>query len=221
MLRKLLFFIALPILLMAACHSNSSDIEATKKTDSVSFVKNIFTDQMGGRFFLVGDFDGNGIKDTLFESYISSITNKESYKHYYFEETDKDNKKIISMHPLCRLYSNQPTIDSLLVSKQYDQSGIFLIENLGNITGDAGDEIGFIIDNADLSLVNTYFIYTYSSASHAWKMLYSFPINEMKSFDEENLINDTFIVKKDGPNTIVYKYVNDNDIISDGRKVLE
>jgi len=219
MLRKFLFFIALPILLMTACHSNSSENEATRKNDSVSLAKNVFTDQMGGRFFLTGDFDGNGIKDTLFESYISLISKQESYKHYYFEETDKDNKKIISMHPLCRLYSHQSAIDSLLISNQYDQSGIFLIENLGNITGDAGDEIGFIIDNADLSLVNTYFIYTYSN--HQWKLLYRFPINEMKSFDDENLINDTFLVRKAGPNTIVYKYVNDNDIIADGRKVLE
>jgi hypothetical protein len=122
---------------------------------------------------------------------------------------------VIKNNPISRLYSNIMGVDTFIVTKESQQTGISMFENLGDLNNDKGDEIGYLINWADYSNLNTFHILTLSKAKK-WKELLSFPINEKVNFDPENLFKDSSIVNKISANKIKYKFYSDSATVEEG-----
>ena len=157
-----------------AMSGNRCQAVKTKEIDSDTLaVKEVF----GYRFVITGDFDGDGKTEQLFEHYFSRRDNKETNKFYeglndYSDAVDSAVQK--NAHVF--LSSNNPLIDTLhIVKDEYELVfGLSYLKNEGDLDGDGGDEISFVIDRADWSNLNAYVIMTYKNGK--WKKLYSFDI---------------------------------------------
>lgn len=160
------------------------------------------------RFSIVGDFNGDNVQDTIFESYISSLTNTECPKTPDSVDYDKNVELIMNQKPVTRLYSSIKDIDTFIVTTGHQQIGIYLFSNLGDINDDGSDEFGYIIDWADYSNLNTFHVMTLRGKQ--FKELMSFKINESVSLDPDNLIDGKFLIKPTGPKTIEYRFYSDS-----------
>jgi hypothetical protein len=216
---KLLVTIILSILF--GCTSTTGDKNSVaKKTEPGKPVISTNADlrKFGERLNITGDFDGDGIKDTVFESYISEFTGKETYKILDSTDWEENMGLVIKNAPIARLYSNIKTVDTFIVTDELQQIGISFMENLGDLNNDKGDEIGYIIDWADESNLNHYHILTLSK-NKKWKELFNFPINESVNYEPEYLFKNLSIVKKTGPNQIKYKFYSDSATVEEAVKV--
>lgn len=128
------------------------------------------------------------------------------------DSEDEDNNVTLVMknQPVCKLYALHRNFDSLLVSDQAQQKGIYFIERLGDLDGDGGDEIGYVINYADVSNLNTYHIAGYDRKKHKWVERASFGIHERFFMDEENLFDGKYILKRVGKGRIKVKYYRDD-----------
>ena len=212
--------------------ANKNPIEEILKTipDNIKPV-------MGYRFIIEGDFDGNGKRDTLTEHFFSGLDNKETNKFYdSLPEYDQLVALTVKKDPFSFVTANDPLIDTLHISSGGQLLGLSYLKNEGDLNGDGGDEISYVVNWADWSNLNTWNIMTYKD--HQWKELYSFPIwdwqlpdlpqtfSQYGSFGLENKIvnstNDTAnlqiektlhdfkgLVKKIGTNRIQITYRSD------------
>jgi len=169
----------------------------------------------GERLNISGDFDGDGKKDTIFESYISEMTGRETFKTLDSSDWEENIGLVIKNKPISRLYSSINGVDTFIVTKELQQAGISMFENLGDLNNDKGDEIGYLINWTDYSNLNTYHILTLSKGKK-WKELLSFPINEAVSFDPENLFKDSSIINKVTAKTMKYKFYSDSATVEEG-----
>ncbi len=197
---------------------NTRPVDTTKSL----VIVNKKSDQkiFGERLKLPGDFNGDGKIDTVFESYISKLTGKEDFKILDSTDWESNVDLIIENKPISRLYFDIEATDTFIVTKEPQQTGISLLENLGDLNGDKGDELGYIIKWADESNLNTYHIITLTNEKK-WKELFSFPINESVNYETENLLEGKFILMKIGPNKIKYKYYSDSASVEQGEKTLQ
>ncbi len=197
---------------------NTRPVDTTKSL----VIVNKKSDQkiFGERLKLPGDFNGDGKIDTVFESYISKLTGKEDFKIHDSTDWESNVDLIIENKPISRLYFDIEATDTFIVTKEPQQTGISLLENLGDLNGDKGDELGYIIKWADESNLNTYHIITLTNEKK-WKELFSFPINESVNYETENLFEGKFILMKIGPNKIKYKYYSDSASVEQGEKTLQ
>lgn len=172
--------------------------------------------QIGERLQITGDFDGDGKMDTVFESYISELTGKETFK--IMDSTDWENNEalIIENKPISRIYYTMNRADTFVITREHQLRGIAFFENLGDLNGDKADELGYIIDWADMSNLNRYYIISYSK-DRKWKELFWFSINESLMSDSEDLYKNNSIVMKDGNNSIKYKFYSDSATVEEGR----
>ena len=170
------FFYTLAAIILLTTTSRNAFCQAVMRmtTDSDTMeIKEVF----GYRFVITGDFDGDGQTEQLIEHYFSRRDNKEANKFYdglndYGDAVDSAIKK--NAHVF--LSFNNPLIDTLhIVKGEYKQVfGLSYLKNEGDLDGDGGDEISFVIDWADWSNLNTWHIMTYKKGK--WKELYSFGI---------------------------------------------
>ena len=139
------------------------------KSDT-SKMKEIF----GYRFVIMGDFDGDGKTEQLIEHYFSRRDNKETNKFY--EDLDYDYNVAFAVQKDASVFltSDNPLIDTLHIAKGGQLFGISYLKNEGDLDGDGGDEISYVIDWADWSNWNTWYIMTCKNGK--WKELYSFEI---------------------------------------------
>jgi hypothetical protein len=172
----------------------------------------------GERLKMTGDFDGDGKKDTVFESYISELTGKETFKILDSTDWEENMSLVIKNAPVARLYSSIKMVDTFIVTDQLQQIGISFIENLGDLNNDKGDEIGYIIDWADESNLNHYHILTLSK-NKKWKELFNFPINESVNYEPEYLFKNSSIINKTGNSKISYKFYSDSATVEEGTKL--
>lgn len=141
-----------------------------------------FTD----RLMISGDFDGDGKIDTLTESFISSINGKETNK-YADLEYDSLVTLTILKKPISRLISKN--LRPLIIDKDnFQLFGLAFLKNEGDIDNNGTDEIGFVIDWADWSNVNSYRIYTYKNNN--WTEMLNFEIRDY-DIDELNKNKDS------------------------------
>ncbi|HET6994490.1 MAG TPA: hypothetical protein VFI06_05895 [Chitinophagaceae bacterium] len=168
------------------------------------------------RLKISGDFDGDGIIDTVYESYISSLTDKETLKTLDSSDGERNMELIIANKPESRIYSTINPADTFILTKDHQQSGIFGFENLGDLNDDKGDELGYIIDWADYSNINRYHILTFSK-DKKWKELFDFQINEAASFEQESLFKNNSLIQKQKDGSIKYKFYGDTGYIEEGR----
>jgi hypothetical protein len=129
----------------------------------------------GYRFSVIGDFDGDGLPDTLHEHLLNALTLKETNKFYGGISYDSMVDINYAQSPVSCLTSNNKKIDSLFI--QSDRLfGISFLKNEGDLDGNGTDEISYVIDVADYSNLNTYHIVTYTSKG--WKEVLSFDIRD-------------------------------------------
>ncbi len=126
---------------------------------------------MGHRFVITGDFDGDGQLDTLTERYTSQ--GLETNKFYEGIGYDSLVALAVQKEKQCYLQASGK-IDSLFVSDEAQLFGLAYLKNEGDLDGDGADEIGYVVDWADWSNMNTYYIYSYKN--NAWDMLEHFDI---------------------------------------------
>jgi len=190
--------------------SNDSIIQPKATTSKIIDIGN-FND----RLKISGDFDGDGITDTAYESYISELTGKETFKTLDSTDWERNVELIIKNKPVCRIYSNINFTATYVLTKEYQQRGVFLFENLGDLNNDKGDELGYIIDWANNSNLNTYHILTLFK-NKKWMELFNFPINESVNFEPENLFKNHSLILKEGDSRIKYKFYSDSATVEEG-----
>lgn len=166
------------------------------------------TAKFGDRFSIVGDFDGDGMEDTIYESFVSQLTNLEMPKEFDVDDWGRNVKLIMEHKPLTRLYSSIAAVDTFTVTDQRQQCGVYFFRTLGNLDGESGDEFGYAVNNADQSNLNTYHVMTFKD--HRFVEVLRFDINEMVSWDTENLFDNGFFIKSISGKRIVYKFYSDS-----------
>lgn len=140
----------------------------------------------GERMEVTGDFDGDGIQDTLIEKYISIVTGKETNKDYDFSDSELGNeccdwldykqRWIVEQVPLVRLASKNPAIRSFDIESGGAQNGIDYLKNVGDLNGDGTDEIVYYIYDVDYSSMNSCALATYKNGK--WKEVHHWDISE-------------------------------------------
>jgi hypothetical protein len=210
-------FLAIIVLLVSCSQPSGKQPQNNSLKDSVLVAEQ--GPKFDDRLFVVGDFNGDGIKDTIFESYISSLTNKETPKKFANEELDKSIDLIIKNQPVTKLYTHTAGVDTFIVTKEYQQSGMNCLINLGDLDGDKTDEFGYMIQWADYSNLNTYYIGKIKQNNFV--KLFNFPINEAVNFDEVNMLDNKYLIKLVSPKTIEYKFFSDSATIETGKHAFD
>lgn len=206
---KILTLVSLFLLsILTACDSGIGQQKTTNLASDSTTQVIAPSMKIDDRFSIVGDFNGDKVQDTIFESYISSLTNTECPKNRDSVDYDKNVELIMNQKPVTRLYSGLKDIDTFIVTTGRQQIGIYLFSNLGDINDDGSDEFGYIIDWADYSNLNTFHVMTLRGKQI--KELMSFKINESVSLDPDNLIDGKLLIKPTGPKTIEYKFYSDS-----------
>jgi hypothetical protein len=128
---------------------------------------------MGSRLVIQGDFDGDGITDTLTEHFFSSIDNRETNKYY----KDLDYELLVRLNdqqsPFSFVSSSSSKMDTLRIGGGL-LFGLSWLKNEGDLNGDGTDEVSYVPDLADWSSLNHCTLLTYRH--HRWEVLYRFSI---------------------------------------------
>jgi hypothetical protein len=204
---------------LTACDSgNGQKITSHIASDSITRTIPI-SRKIDDRFSIVGDFNGDKLQDTIFESYISLLTQEECSKQQDSEDFEKDIELIIKQKPITRLYSTIENTDTFIVTTESQQRGIDMFSNLGDLNSDGSDEFGYIIDWADYSNFNTFHIMTLKD--NKFKELFNFKVNESVNLEPENLIEGRFLVKAIDAKTVEYKFYSDSATVESGRHTFD
>jgi len=178
---KTYLFLILTIFIFS-CSSRETKTAAAKETtlsltqavDSSDTFAEDLTPVPGYRFVIEGDFDGNGKKEKMTEHYFSALTNKETDKFYVNVEYNKLVDLTVQKQPYSFVLADDPAIDTLQISSSLQLFGLSFFRNEGDLNGDGGDELSYVVDWADWSNLNTWHLVTFKD--HKWKELYKFPI---------------------------------------------
>lgn len=131
---------------------------------------------------IVGDFDGDGRKDTLNEILISFLDNNviQTIPNYY-KNDDNEIENWLNKRKtrLCLIFKS----DTLLVSDNFaDSYNLYCLINLGDLNKDGKDEIAFVVNYLDVSSINSCKIYSYCNGK--WELKKRFTIHE-DAFDKK------------------------------------
>jgi len=157
---------------------------------------------------IVGDWDGTGRKDTLYECYYSRKLKREVVSPLILY---RDNDSItyddlvaltIELEPAIYIINKSYPMDTISIDAHHQLFGFYFLENKGDLNGDGKDELLYMVDYADWSSTNTYNIY--SRRKGKWGELYSFPVWEWQFED-----GDKNIIEKLPDNKIKITFRND------------
>jgi hypothetical protein len=147
----------------------------------------------GKRMKVIGDFNGDGAQDTLYEQYISRLTGEETNKDYDFTGSelgdeccdwlDYKQKWIQEKDPLVRLVSLNPSIKPFNVEWGDVQNGFGYLQNVGDLNQDSTDEIVYYIYDVDMSNTNSAALATYKNGK--WKEVHHWEIMEQDFWHTE------------------------------------
>lgn len=131
------------------------------------------------KLFIVGDFEGDGKQDTIFQHNYSRLTKNEiEYSADPFQnEWDTVVKWFYDQDADLYLTINNYKQDTLHLATA---QGLYCLINIGDNNADGKDEIAFVVDYLDFSRVNSCKIYTLCKKK--WTLLKQFDIHE-GSFD--------------------------------------
>jgi hypothetical protein len=204
--------------------SNCNNQTKTEQNASINAtnpsIKKTMETKQSERLILTGDFDGNGTIDTVYESYISSLTGQETNKNFATEDWVEEIELTIKNKPICRIYSSIHPSDTFVLTNEHQQKGVAYFENLGDLNNDKGDEIGYMIDWADFSNLNTFHVKSFKNKK-GWIELFSFTVNEAISFEPENLFEGKFIVIKSDSNKVNYKFYGNEGSVEESEITFE
>ncbi len=127
------------------------------------------------KLFTVGDFDGDGKKDTLFQHNYSGLTKSEiEYAADPFQnEWDTVVEWFYRQEAHVYLTLNKNNTDTLSLSTA---QGLYCLLNIGDNNADGKDEIALVVDYLDYSRVNSCKIY--SLCKNKWTLLKQFGVHE-------------------------------------------
>lgn len=126
----------------------------------------------GNRFKVVADLYGKGTLDTVTEVYFSRLLGRETAKFMTEWSYDSLVKRSYELDPLVLLHASSAPMDTL--DQRGHGFGLALLVNEGDLNGDGGDELGYVLDHADWSSLNTYRVI--GLVDGRWKELFAFPI---------------------------------------------
>lgn len=131
------------------------------------------------KLFVVGDFNGDGKQDTIFQHNWSKLTKTEiEYSADPFQnDWDTVVKWFYDQDAEVYLTSNKSNQDTLRLGPA---QGLYCLINIGDNNNDGKDEIALVVDVLDFSRVNTCEIY--SLCKDKWTILKQFDVHE-GSFD--------------------------------------
>jgi hypothetical protein len=160
--------------------SCSSQTEKTVDNSTISKTadNNIKLHKLEKRF-VVGDFDGDGKQDTIFQHNFSRLTKNEfEYSADPFQnDWDTVVKWFYDQDANLYLTINKRNKDTLNLGTA---QGLYCLINIGDNNADGKDEIALVIDYLDFSRVNSCKIYTL--CNDKWTLLKQFGVHE-GSFD--------------------------------------
>lgn len=192
------------IILMFGCNENPTTTPV--KTDSNTVKEKTATlSILPDRLQLTGKFRGTTEIDTLIEAYVNPTTGKDLPKIVDSSNWDHQIDSITQNKGVCRIITALCTDGYFLITDKPQQNGLQQLDNLGDLDGKPGEEIGYVVNWADYSAINTYHILTYDAAAKTFRLLFSFPINELNNVLPENLYEGKFIVQAQGNRKIKYK----------------
>lgn len=123
---------------------------------------------------VTGDFDGNGVMDTLRQHCISTVTGREIDSFPYSAQDSMENyfRNLESS-----VFLSSRTIDTLgSIAYSGGALGLYCLINMGNVDHHKGDELALVIDYADWSNLNSCKIYSHTG--NGWKQTGQFGIYE-------------------------------------------
>lgn len=131
------------------------------------------------KLFVIGDFDGNGKQDTIFQHNYSRLTKSEiEYSADPFQnEWDTVVKWFYEQDADLFLTMNSSNKDTLHLGTA---QGLYCLINIGDNNADSKDEIALVVDYLDISRINSCKIYTL--CNDKWTLLKHFGVQE-DSFD--------------------------------------
>jgi hypothetical protein len=129
----------------------------------------------GYRFAVQGDFNGDGLTETLTEHYTSGPGQPETNKFY---DSLVNIDQLIALTARKQAFSfvscSNGKIDTLQICSGRRHFGLSLLNNEGDLNGDGSDEISYVVNWADWSSLNTCYLMGYTG--NRWEKLYSFSI---------------------------------------------
>jgi hypothetical protein len=135
-----------------------------------------FGPDMGQRLSISGDFDGDGTIDTLTEFFCSGLTDKETCKYYdsieYYDHWFINDMK----QTYCFIAAKNKLVDTIWISDEYPDFGLFTLRNEGDLDGNGTDEITIGRDPCDASSLNHVDLLTYTKTG--WQVMYYIPVWE-------------------------------------------
>jgi hypothetical protein len=156
--------------MLAACLS--AGCSPTKSEEGTPSEVAGITGSFGHRFRITADVDGDGLADTLTEVYHSRSLGREVAKYIQDMPYDSLVARTYDLEALVMLRRSEGSMVTL--DDRGHGFGLALLVNEGDLDGDGGDEIGYVLDNADWSNTNTYRVATWKK--EGIRVLFTFPI---------------------------------------------
>ncbi len=134
------------------------------------------------RHHTLGDYDGDGQEEMLYESLISTITHERIDSIVFYNEYGGLVDTVCRLDPVLELKTTNE-IPDLMLSHGCQVFGLHGIVNLGDVNGRPGDEIALVVQWADWSNLNTCRIY--SLAPDGWDLINTFSVHEYVFYNQD------------------------------------
>lgn len=158
---------------------------------------------------VVGNWMGDGIKDTMYTCFFSRKLNREvvSPLVLYGDEIEYDELvgRAVELDPVIYIINRNRAMDTITIDGTNQLFGLYFLENKGDLDGDGKDELLYMVDFADWSSTNTYHIASHKE--NKWIKLYNFPVWEWQ-FEED----DNNVIKKLPDHKIQITFRNDESM---------
>ncbi len=177
----------------------SKDTLAARK----AYIPKVLVPVMGYRFVVTGNFKGDGKIDTLTEHYLSRLTGKETNKAYDSLE-DYDTLVSLTVHkdPYSFVLCSDKSMDTLRISDDPQLLGLSWLHNEGDLDGDGGDELSYVVDWADWSSMNNYHIVSFKNGK--WVELFSFMMHDWQLPQLPQMVSSFGMLGIDGISTLAH-----------------
>lgn len=131
--------------------------------------------------FVIGDFDGDKVNDTLCEIHTSEKDGKIITQIPIFDDYDGEVKYYYKHDIQTTLKPNKSSISPLELGVSF---GTYCLINIGDNNKDGKDELAVVIAYCDFSMMNSCKIYTLCGSD--WKLINHFTVHENSFYHEEN-----------------------------------
>lgn len=171
-MKQIFYLLTLTVGLLSCNSQNEKLVDNT--TDSKVNDNKIIFHKLEKRF-VVGNFDGEGKQDTIFQHNYSRFTKTEiEYSADPFQnEWDTVVKWFYDQDANVYLTINKSNLDTLYLGTA---QGLYCLINIGDNNADGKDEIAFVVDYLDFSRVNSCKIF--SLCNDKWTLLKKFGVHE-------------------------------------------